>query len=78
MKNVLIHSLALMLTLVAAGAPWAQDGNSDEKPQATTPGEPQTPTEQAPQKQPPAAEDEVFKPTEEISEDLSVSFPVDI
>lgn len=78
MKKVLIHSLSLMLALVATGASWAQDDNNGEKPRATTSGEPQTPTEQAPQKQPPATEEDVFKPTEEISEDLSVSFPVDI
>ncbi len=73
--------LLLMLTLVSTGT-WAQQetGDSAAKDSATT-EEKQTKTEDTSKEKPekaPQKSTDTFNPTEEISEDLSVSFPVDI
>lgn len=84
--------LAVLLTTVASPSSVAQENSATEAGQPTAPenqktaGLPPTQTDDPAQpkteppasKQPSAANDDVFTPTEEISEDLSVSFPVDI
>jgi len=74
MKSVKIYlSVAAFLTLTLAAAMWAQsEAQAQPEPAASTP-------EQAPEAAKGEAEDDgEFVPSEEISEDLSVSFPVDI
>lgn len=78
-----IYGLTLALPLAAVlglSEARAQDGKENNNAPPTQTEEKSASTAPAPEKQAPAAqaEDDVFIPTEEISEDLSVSFPVDI
>ena len=80
----LITSLAL---LSGGAALWAQDGDTSAAVPAGTEQPAEQPAKNAPQRPPlntstpPSDNDESpfdYKSSEEISEDLSVSFPVDI
>jgi|GEM_PF-1274070 len=87
-----ISAVVIMLAIVVPHASVAQDSTATEATPPTAPDNQQTagipPSESSKPaqtqseppagKQPSSASDDVFTPTEEISEDLSVSFPVDI
>jgi len=88
-RKPLNFTALLAIALLALAPAWAlcQEADPDEAPSATAPGGQQEP---APADTPPAPaarqgetrasppSDDPFRPSETISEDLSVPFPVDI
>ena len=84
----MIHRVALLAAiLLYVAAPRAQDAAApapDRAPPAHTERETPPPADEEPVTAPPATttatgpSPDSFNPSEEISEDLSVSFPVDI
>jgi hypothetical protein len=79
----MMHKL-LRLLLLATVAGLSPTGHAQEaEPAGETPVAVESPAEQAPEDtaektRAPAPPPEEFEPSEQISEDLSVSFPVDI
>lgn len=72
---------AVLILLLGIGVPAAQGAQDDEQPAAAAPGaEDASAAEQdpAPANANVEAPAEVFLPSEEISEDYAVAFPVDI
>lgn len=79
-----LAALLLSGSLITSGLVWAQQAAQTEAPTSGDAGsetpaadEPVEPTEPAPSETGPGAVLD-YEPTESISEDLSVSFPVDI
>ena len=71
----------LLLVLALAGASGMTCAQEDEQPAAEQAGEEQQEAEQQPATPPPAGSADSpfeYESSEQISEDLSVSFPVDI
>jgi hypothetical protein len=66
-----IATLALAMVFAAAAA-------AQPPPQGAETTDPEEPVSEAPVRERPADSDERFVPSENISEDLSVSFPADI
>ena len=74
MARALIHLLLLTLALACPLGAWAAEA---EEAAATEPAD-QEKSRTSEQNPDPEGNSEVFIPTEEISEDFAVSFPVDI
>ena len=80
LRSILHSSLILLGLLFAAGASAADATPSDGQQTATADDDDATPATGAKgdAAAPSKPGDDVFKPTEEISEDFAVPFPVDI
>lgn len=79
-RTVLIATLSLLLAASTGLAEPATETNADSGPESTTPPvatQEQDETEEKVETEP-TVDDPAFNPSEEISEDLSVPFPVDI
>ena len=77
MYRLLLGVLLILIGAVFSGLSMAQQADPDSQAEADAGPDPQTaePVEAADAAQPSS---EVFLPSEEISEDFAVSFPVDI
>ena len=78
-----MHRLLYTLLILFACSPcaWAEDDNADQQrdtPAETSPAGKEQPETAAAAPETKTPTPETFTPSEEISEDLSVSYPVDI
>lgn len=78
MTNVFRHLLLVVVLLGMPAVTAQEDAATDNTAATKTTQQAEAEKEQAEQPQDRPATPDTFKPTEEISEDLSVSFPVDI